>query len=197
MVLDRVFDGCHTGLYVDVGAHHPWRFSNTYAFYRRGWSGVNIDPTPGVMAHFGKARPRDVNLEIGISRDGRGTILFMFDDPAMNTMDPRLAAERGQGPWLLIREVPVATARLADVLDKHVEGKIDFLNVDVEGLDQEVLESNDWERSRPYIVLVELFGRSMAEVVDSTVASLLAKQDYELFAKTVNTAFFRDRSSGG
>ena len=59
------------GFYVDVGAHHPFRFSNTYLFYTQGWSGINIDATPGSMKAFNKYRPRDINLEVGIG--GRKT----------------------------------------------------------------------------------------------------------------------------
>ena len=60
------------GFYVDVGAHHPFRFSNTYLFYTQGWSGINIDATPGSMKAFNKYRPRDINLEVGVGR-GRKT----------------------------------------------------------------------------------------------------------------------------
>ena len=56
------------GFYVDVGAHHPFRFSNTYLFYTQGWSGINIDATPGSMKAFNKYRPRDINLEVGVGR---------------------------------------------------------------------------------------------------------------------------------
>ncbi len=59
-----------TGFYVDVGAHHPFRFSNTYLFYTQGWRGINIDATPGSMRAFKKHRPRDINLEIGIGGGG-------------------------------------------------------------------------------------------------------------------------------
>src|ERR1700733_13651528 len=53
-----------SGFYVDVGAHDPFRFSNTYFFYRRGWSGINIDAMPGSMRRFISHRPRDLNLEL-------------------------------------------------------------------------------------------------------------------------------------
>ncbi|ETD27688.1 hypothetical protein [Helicobacter canis] len=66
------------GFYVDVGAHHPFRFSNTYLFYTQGWSGINIDATPGSMKAFNKYRPRDINLEVGVGMGrktgGGGTI---------------------------------------------------------------------------------------------------------------------------
>src|SRR5690606_27350082 len=57
----------HDGYYVDVGAHDPFRYSNTAIFYRLGWTGINVDPRPGMATIFGKARPRDTNLEIAVS----------------------------------------------------------------------------------------------------------------------------------
>lgn len=67
MILSRFFEQKRTGFYVDVGAHHPTRFSNTYLFYLRGWHGVNVDAMPGSMAEFRRLRPRDLNIEALIS----------------------------------------------------------------------------------------------------------------------------------
>ena len=66
MILKRFFEGKQRGFYVDVGSHHPKRFSNTYFFYKTGWRGINIDPMPGSMKLFDKIRTRDINLECGI-----------------------------------------------------------------------------------------------------------------------------------
>ncbi len=76
MVLRRLFEQKTVGYYVDVGAHHPKRFSNTYYFYKRGWRGINIDAMPGSMKLFNKMRPRDINVEIPVS-SGEGEILYI------------------------------------------------------------------------------------------------------------------------
>ena len=57
------------GFYVDVGAYQPVLSSNTYFFYLNGWRGINIEARPGSQALFDKVRSRDVNLELGISRE--------------------------------------------------------------------------------------------------------------------------------
>jgi hypothetical protein len=67
MLLERFLEHRHSGFYVDVGAHHPRRFSNTYRLYRRGWRGLNIDANPGSMALFRHVRPRDINIEAAVS----------------------------------------------------------------------------------------------------------------------------------
>ncbi|MFA7355121.1 MAG: SAM-dependent methyltransferase, partial [Sulfurimonadaceae bacterium] len=63
MILRRLFEQQPNGFYVDVGAHHPKRFSNTYFFYKKGWRGINIDAMPNSMELFNKIRPRDINIE--------------------------------------------------------------------------------------------------------------------------------------
>src|SRR5437868_6288327 len=67
LVLSRFLSSENKGFYVDVGAHHPTRFSNTYFFYKKGWRGINIDAMPGSMIAFDKMRPRDTNVEAAIS----------------------------------------------------------------------------------------------------------------------------------
>ena len=82
MILRRVFEWKMDGFYVDVGAHHPMRYSNTYFFYKRGWSGLNIDATPGSMRLFRKWRPRDINVELAIGKEHTVMRFFEFNDPA-------------------------------------------------------------------------------------------------------------------
>ena len=68
VLLNRVFADVANGFYVDIGAYDPVLFSNTYFFYLNGWNGINIEARPGSRAAFQKVRPRDTNLEMGISR---------------------------------------------------------------------------------------------------------------------------------
>lgn len=79
-ILRRMFEKKNTGFFVDVGAHHPIRFSNTYFFYRKGWSGVNIDATPGSMVSFDKLRARDTNIECGIDEQEDVLDFYCFSD---------------------------------------------------------------------------------------------------------------------
>ena len=67
IILRHIFGDQTKGFYVDVGAHHPKRFSNTCYFYDRRWQGINLDTLPGSMWFLQKLRPRDKNLEIAIS----------------------------------------------------------------------------------------------------------------------------------
>src|SRR5882762_9035683 len=79
MILQRIFAGKERGFYVDVGAHHPRRFSNTYFFYRKGWSGINIEPSPEAVRAFQSDRKRDTNLQCGISDRAGNLTYYSFD----------------------------------------------------------------------------------------------------------------------
>src|SRR5688500_4139273 len=72
------------GFYVDVGAHHPQFDSNTYLFYKRGWSGINIDAMPNSMKLFNRLRPRDINLELAISKKSEELTYYLFNTPQLN-----------------------------------------------------------------------------------------------------------------
>jgi FkbM family methyltransferase len=196
MILGRIFEGQARGFYVDVGAHHPRRYSNTNLFYRRGWRGINIEPNPDAMQAFQSIRPRDINLQVGVSDHAGSLKYYLFDESALNTFDERIVASRlAHTPYKLIGTVEVPVERLDTLLTRHLPAgqEIDFLSVDVEGLDLQVLQSNDWIRFRPRCVLVEALGVSLGDVQSSGIYGLLNGLDYELIAKTYNTLVFRQR----
>lgn len=181
-----------TGFYIDIGAHHPFLYSNTYAFYKLGWSGLNIDAAPGAMQRFNDHRPRDVNVEIGIGKV-RSTVSFhVFNEPALSTFDENLAVSRAIAPRRVVEVIPVEIVPAAEVFARYLKPgqRVDFLTVDVEGFDMDVLQSNDWSVFRPMVVAVEIYNRTIAEAINDEVAVFLASKDYIFYSKTVNTAFF-------
>jgi hypothetical protein len=194
MILRRVFARKKRGFYVDVGAHHPKRFSNTYAFYLRGWSGLNIDAMPGAMRSFERLRPRDINVEAAIALEPTELTYFVFNDAALNTFDEALARRRAVGEYRIVETRRIAARPLKDVLsDRLPPGTaIDFMSIDVEGLDLDVARSNDWSRFRPGIVLVESYGERLEDDLASDLSRFLTGMGYRPFAKTVYTLFFRD-----
>lgn len=195
-VLARFFEGIDRGFYVDVGAHHPIRFSNTFMFYLRGWRGINIDAMPASMKMFDKYRAEDVNLECGIG-SVRGDIPFyVFNEPALNSFDESLSRSREGAMYRVVEVIQVPVRPLAEVLAPYLSrfSGPSFLSVDVEGRDLDVLTSNDWQAFRPTFVLAESLGSTIAEAASGEVTRFLAGQGYQFLAKTMNTAFYR--SSG-
>jgi len=198
-ILSRLFDQKSKGFYVDIGAHHPKRFSNTYLFYKRGWRGINIDAMPGSMYFFNKSRPRDTNLELGVAEESGKFDYYIFNEPALNGFSRDLSLERheAESAFLIKDVIKVDVMPLCEVLDRYLpEGQgIDFMSVDVEGLDFQVLKSNDWNRYRPTYVLAEVLRSDLREVDQSEIGQLMRDKGYVLYAKCVNTVFFKESSS--
>ena len=193
VLLGRIFGDQSTGFYVDVGAHHPKRFSNTYFFYKRGWRGINIDALPGSMKVFQKLRPRDINLEIAISEKEQILTYYMFNEPALNCFSKTISTKRQTDEYQIVNTIDVSSFPLSKILNEHVpfEQKIDFLSVDVEGLDLQVLESNDWDKFRPKVILVEIIDGSLNSLMDKPIYQFLVSKGYSLFAKLVYTCIFK------
>lgn len=194
MILRRIFEQQKIGFYVDVGAHHPKRFSNTYFFYKHGWSGINIDAMPESMVPFNKIRSRDINIEKPISDKKQVLTYYAFNEPALNGFSKELSEERvsQDNNYHIIFEKDIETSTLEEILDINLpkNKQIDFLSIDVEGLDFMVLKSNNFEKYKPKVILIEILGSSLKNIEDNEIAKYLKKFDYTIYAKAVNTVIF-------
>jgi FkbM family methyltransferase len=155
VVLARVFQGQDTGRYVDIGAGYPAQDSVTKHFYDLGWRGINIEPEPSLAHELRQARPDDVNLVVAVGAKPGTTALHVVDGQwGRATLDDNIAGHyRADNNWQ-IREIEVDVVTLAGLLDEH-PGEVDFLKIDVEGAEHDVIDSADWTRHRPRVVVVE------------------------------------------
>jgi FkbM family methyltransferase len=197
-ILANLFPGQAEGFFVDVGAHHPKRFSNTFLLYQRGWRGINIDPIPGTRRLFEKSRPRDITLELGISNEPGRLEFHLYDEPAFNTFNTAVRevfAKRGFPRFLEARQVPVRPLR--DVLDEHLPAgrAIDLLTIDTEGWDLKVLESNDWNRYRPAVIVAEDEGLDMESLTFTPLGAFLREKGYKLVSRTTQSVIWMSRSA--
>lgn len=195
MILARLFENVRAGFYVDVGACHPKRFSNTYFFYLRGWRGINIDASSGTAKLFNSCRPKDINLEAAVSDKKEILAYYIFNEPALNGFSKELSEYRNQkGNFKIIGEKKIETSTLKEIFSRLLpQGQlIDFLSVDVEGFDLQVLRSNDWNKYRPKKVLAEDCGKSLENIMNSEIYRFMKNINYNFIAKTANTLFFSD-----
>lgn len=152
-----LFPKKNDGFYVDVGAYHPFHYSNTFLLHKRGWRGVNIDPNPDSIALFRFHRPSDANLNYGIAEEGGERDYYVFNHQSCNTFSKEQRDKMLSRPFMrLVKETRVPCAPLSSLLTKHANGKtIDLLNVDVEGMGLAVLRSLDWKTQAPKVICVE------------------------------------------
>lgn len=145
--------------WLDIGAHHPWRISNTALLYARGCRGVNVEANPHLFEAFLRERPEDVNLNLGAS-DVEGSMVFHMIDrqSGRNTLDAaeaeRFVAAHAQFAITERVEIPVTTA--ACIVERHCRGRFpDLLSLDVEGHELAVLRGVDWSRPGPVLICAE------------------------------------------
>ncbi len=153
--LARAFHGLTSGFYIDIGAWDPVLDSVTKHFYDLGWRGINVEPIPQLHRAIASQRPRDTNLQVAVSdRRGRATFYCVTSGSGFSTLSPAIAAGwRTRGQTVQEIEVPVVT--LAELCAGADVRDVDFLKVDVEGAEREVIAGGDWARVRPRVVIVE------------------------------------------
>lgn len=178
ILLARIFAGRTDGFYVDVGANDPKNCSVTKHFYALGWHGVNVEPNAKFHL-LAEDRPRDVNLNVAIGdQDGEQTFYEFSANPALSTFVQLEAEEHRQrfGYAYVARRVPVRTLR--SICAEQSVREIDFMSIDVEGYERQVLSGADWRRWRPRVVLIEATRPHLTETTHAGWESLLLEADY-------------------
>lgn len=186
VLLKDIFRERAQGTYVDVGACHPIFLSNTYALYRQGWRGVAIDANASMCEAFAKFRPNDRFIHSAVGKEGVVT-MTMFDNAVFNCTEEHAASvpiEFRKGA----RSVAVPSKSLAAILDESQVGGVDFLNIDCEGSDLQILESNDWSRWSPEVICVEEHGKNWLQ---SDLSRFLAGKGYHLQHRLGPSSIFR------
>lgn len=153
-MLWRALKHVKSGFYIDVGANDPTLYSVTRAFYGAGWSGINIEPASAFYERLQKHRPRDMNLRVGAGRAAGALPFFDIPGSGLATFDATIAQKRRQDGWN-VETIETPVLPLAQICEKHAPGEIHFLKIDVEGAEKDVLEGMDFNRWRPWILVIE------------------------------------------
>jgi FkbM family methyltransferase len=181
--------------YLDIGANHPVRLNNTYKFYESGFRGVCIEPDPKVFGYLSKMRPKDICLNIGVkSNEDKNAEFFIMENSLLNTFSREEAEElvrNKQSNILKVITIPIRTVR--SIIDQHFNGKSPvFVNLDVEGLDEEILLDFPFDKYRPYIFCIETvrYTENASSEKRKKIFEIMKNQGYMVFADTyVNTIF--------
>lgn len=155
VLLERVFREVKRGFYVDVGANDPTLYSVTRHFYDKGWRGINVEPST-IFHRLRQERTRDINLNVAVS-DRCGPVTF-YETTDPDTGTSSLARELSEAlKSLNVKRVSrtVEAMTLAAILEEYAPPEIDFMSIDVEGHEREVLLGNEWSRFRPRVLVIE------------------------------------------
>ena len=189
-ILSIIFSGVKNGSYIDVGANDPTFISVTKHFYNKGWRGINIEPIPHAYELFLKERPEDINVSIGISNKKAEMKLYRIysveannkQTDGLSTFSKEIFLKAKRDAFANnykfgIFNIPVNT--LNSVLQLHPLDKIDFMNIDVEGSEKQVLEGMDLKKYRPSVFIIEAVEPRIQTPSHDTWEPILLNNNYE------------------
>ena len=179
------------GTYIDVGTYHPIQYSNTYFLYKKGWSGLVIDPNPQLKRLYRFFRPRDQFVNVGVGEVEGEYEYTEFSDGAFNTFDSQEAEARKKQEYpkfLGTKLLPLKT--LATIVKDYGITEIDFMSIDVEGLDIQVLKSHNW-KIPPKVIVIEDNTLEIEKFQESAAYQFLHPAGYTLMAAAARTLVFK------
>lgn len=193
----KLFEKNYRGRYVDLGCFHPTRVNNTFKMYKSGWSGLNIDLNPLTIDLFNFARPKDINICSAISNKETKKKLYFLGD-----LDPKNTINLEHKKWLNrefrisnkdIKSISIKTQRFDKILEQNNFIEFDFLNIDIEGHELEVLQSLNFKKFKIDVICVEILDYDKtSNLRKKKLINFLKKNKYKLVEKsTVNFIFKR------
>lgn len=180
--------------YIDIGAYHPEHLSNTAYFYGIGCSGINIEPNPKLFRAFEKQRPRDVNLNMGVSDKSGELDFFVLSADTLSTFSQdeadKFVVDHG---FKIVETIKVKVEPVPKILSKYASDKYpEFLSLDAEGIEEEILRSVNFHDWKPLVICCETMSYSTTGIAKKNinVIDFLQSKGYMIYADTyINTIF--------
>ena len=172
MMAEDFFKQKKKGFFVDVGCHQPFLNNNTYLLYKKGWRGINIDLDFGSIDMFNFFRKEDTNIQAAISDSSEEKNLYFFHNKsAVNTLSIKEGSKAAE-----VKKVITFTLNKIIENSKYKNKEIDFLSIDVEGYEIEVLKGLDFNRYKPKLVVLEFIDHEIKEFYNQKINNILNSQ---------------------
>ena len=190
LIINNIFRDNQKGFYVDVGCQHPIKNNNTYLLYKKGWKGINIDLDQKNIDLFNIARRNDLNIVAAVdSKINKRNLYFYHDKSPINTLSKNLSDYNKA----IVKEIKHIKTTTLDIILKNSTFKnssIDFLSIDVEGFELEVIKGLNLNIYRPKIIVVEFLdlktkkleikNLNIERVLDSLIHKYMVSKNYIL-----------------
>ena len=192
--------------YLDLGANHAKKYSNTYSFYKRGGHGVLVEANPELIPELLFCREKDTVLHRCVSpTSGHKEAFYTFSGHAdgLSTMNEKLAKRIAQAnpQFVLQPPIEVDTITVNELMETYFPQGVSLLNIDLEGSEMPILRSMDFKKYRPLIIVIEMINFRPELVIgekNEEALVLLNEKGYIEFAFTgINSIFIDKRQLGG
>ena len=193
LYLQQKFADVECGTYVDVGALHPYRYNNTIWAYEKGWRGINVEPNPDGFKLFEMLRPEDKNYNCGASSKQDVLIYYQFEEPGLNTFEKEYAQKCQRKGWRFLKSTQVKVIPLEKIFEECKRKYFDFIDIDVETHELDVLKGIDFNKVEFGSILIEQGFVSLKEVIESPIAQYLEKYGYVPVDKYNRTVMYEKR----
>ena len=180
--INRIFKNTKYGKYVDVGCYHPFKGSLTAKLYSKNWNGINIDLSKTSIDLFKIARKKDINLNVAVSNfDGETSY---YENSPINQQNSLTKINNEQ------TEIKIKCRTLNSILKQNSVENFDYLNIDVEGSELEVIESIDLIKYHPSLITIENNNLLLEDYFKDNVYKILTNNDYVFMNRIGVTNFF-------
>ena len=184
MMANDVFKNKKKGFFIDIGCHHPFLNNNTYSLYKRGWTGINIDLDFNSIDMFNFFRKKDLNIVAAVSDKIEIKDLYFFHNrSAVNTLSKNAGTKAKE-----IKSIKTNTINNIIENSAYKNEEIDFISIDVEGHELNVLKGIDFKRYKPKLVVIEFinynnkefYEQQIQDILNSELNLYMEKQEYKL-----------------
>ena len=203
MILEYIIGSLHRDpakeTYLDLGANHAKYLSNTYFFYKRGARGVLVEANPSLIAELKFYRSGDVILNRCISDvSGQEMEFFILTNDGLSTPDKKgaEAAMEENTAVQLDKVVTVKSITVEEIIETYFDAAPTILNLDIEGKEMEILNSIDFTKYRPLIMIIETIPYRRHLVVgekNDDVIAFMKSKNYTEYAFTGINSIFLDQ----
>lgn len=176
--------------YIDIGAHHPYEISNTALLYLSGCRGTNVEANPNLIQAFYEERPDDRNICSGVGDKNGEMLFYMIDDRSGRNSFKKERVETflAKKPDFSLQKIQKIKVRaLSDIIDE-IGAIPDYMSIDIEGMEYEVLSNYDLKNCGPMIVTLEIM-RDNAEN-GTKIIEMMEHAGYFMYLKIYSNLTF-------
>ena len=194
----NLFEKNYVGKYLDVGCFHPTKHNNTSLFYKNGWQGINIDLNSLAIDLFNFMRPNDININTAVSsEESEKTLFFLSENNTQNTLSENqllfLKKHHNLRDDEIIKKI-IQTRRLDNILEENNFDNIDFMNLDVEGHELEVLKTINFKKTKVRYICIEMINHNDLSIKNSDqILDLLETNKFEQLKKFDFNYIFKNK----